>query len=123
MTTSSVNLIVLRVRDLEESLRFYRALGLTFVQEQHGSGPVHYACELDSMVVELYPGEPGAALERKMAGATMLGFQVDSLDSIIETLEQLGVKVITKPQTGAWGRRMVVEDPDGRAIDLSQPLP
>jgi lactoylglutathione lyase len=43
MIPPSLNLIVIRAADLDKSLAFYRALGLEFAQEQHGTGPVHYA--------------------------------------------------------------------------------
>ena len=33
----------------------FECLGLTFVREQHGEGPEHYACEKDGRVLEIYP--------------------------------------------------------------------
>lgn len=41
----ALNLLVLRTDDLEKSLDFYAALGLTFEKHKHGTGPSHYACE------------------------------------------------------------------------------
>lgn len=35
MTTSKLNLVVLRVRDLNQSRSFYEALGIVFTEEQH----------------------------------------------------------------------------------------
>ncbi len=46
---------VLRTNEVEKTLEFYQTLGLTFVQEQHGNGPVHYACESNGNVFEIYP--------------------------------------------------------------------
>lgn len=46
---------VIRTRRLEEAVEFFTALGLTFVREQHGAGPVHYATEANGQVFELYP--------------------------------------------------------------------
>ena len=67
MVQSSLSLLVLRTEDLERSVRFYRTLGLRFAEEQHGNGPVHYACELGETVLELYPAKPGSAPDRQAA--------------------------------------------------------
>jgi lactoylglutathione lyase len=117
MTDVSLSLIVLRSANMDATLKFYQALGLTFVQEQHGSGPVHFSCELGKTVLEIYPAEAGTAPERKNGGATMLGFSVASVDGV---LAQVSTTVITPPKDSAWGRRAVVLDPDGRAIELNE---
>jgi hypothetical protein len=65
---------------------FYEALGLTFTEEQHGAGPVHFACEQEGFVIELYPGVPAHPLARQDAGALMLGFQVAALAVVIANL-------------------------------------
>jgi lactoylglutathione lyase len=121
MSKPVINLMVLRSADLATTRSFYEALGLSFVEEQHGSGPVHLSCERGGMVMELYPGKPGQAPERLNAGATMLGFSVESMETTLEKLKALDVKVVTEPKDSPWGKRMVVLDPDGRAIEVSEP--
>ena|SRR5258706_15365265 len=120
MPVSALNLLVLRTADLERALAFYQAIGLTFVQEQHSSGPIHYACDMGALVVELYPGKQGIAPDRKNAGATQIGFQVTNLDTVIDSLNQQGCTIITTSQDSAWGRRALVQDPDGRAVELTE---
>ena len=120
MTQVSLGLVVLRAGDLEKSLAFYEAVGLNFVQEQHGSGPVHYACEVGGMVIEIYPGDPGTAPERKSGGATMLGFSVPALDETLKALADLGFSPTSPPKNSAWGRWVVITDPDGRAVELNE---
>jgi len=115
-----MNLIVLRATDLEKSRAFYRALGLEFQQEQHGTGPVHYASIMREFVIEIFPGKQGSAPDRRQAGATMLGFQVENLDIVIETLKNIGTEILTPPQDSQWGRQAVVQDPDGRAVELNE---
>lgn len=110
-----LNLLVIYVADLEVSCDFYRALGLTFVSEQHGSGPVHHAAVLDGMVVELYPRKPD-----RPAAQLRLGFQVAAVDSVVQRLQERGVRVISAPKESPWGRRAVVEDPDGHSVELVQ---
>lgn len=118
---ASLSLLVLRASDLEKALAFYQAVGLAFTQEQHGSGPVHYSCAIGGTVMEIYPGEPGTAPERKSGGATMLGFNVPALDETLKALADLGYTPITAPKDSAWGRRAIVTDPDGRAVEISEP--
>jgi hypothetical protein len=50
-----LSLIVLKVADLEHARAFCEALGLAFVKEQHEHGPLHYAAQAGSAVLELYP--------------------------------------------------------------------
>jgi hypothetical protein len=57
MKAASLSLLVLRSSRLEAMRTFYEALGLTFVEEKHGAGPVHYSAQLGSTVLEIYPGE------------------------------------------------------------------
>ena len=120
MAQVSFSLLVLRASDLEKSLAFYGAIGLIFTQEQHGSGPVHFACAIGGTVMEIYPGEPGTAPERKSGGATMVGFSVQALDETLKMLAELGYSPIAPPKDSAWGRRAAVLDPDGRAVELNE---
>ena len=50
---SRLNLVVLRVADIERSAAFYRLLGLDFIKHAHGSGPTHYASESDGFVFDV----------------------------------------------------------------------
>jgi lactoylglutathione lyase len=120
MSQPSLNLLVIRVANIESAIAFYQTIGLEFIQEQHGNGPIHYSCEIGSTVLEIYPGKPGNAPPRTNAGSTMMGFQVVSLDEIVVVLQNKGTTILTAPQDSQWGRRAVVQDPDGRAVELSQ---
>jgi hypothetical protein len=48
-------LLVLRSPRPERLREFLCVLGLEFVTEQHGTGPVHYATRLGGLVLEIYP--------------------------------------------------------------------
>ncbi|MBI3269129.1 MAG: hypothetical protein HYZ53_08900 [Planctomycetes bacterium] len=61
-----LSLLVLKTDKLEETKRFYEHLGVMFVQEKHGDGPLHYSAALGDLVLEICPGE---------AGGTRLGFE------------------------------------------------
>ena len=129
MAKVALGLIVLRASDLQHTLAFYALLGLDFVPEKHGNGPTHYACTLtesgqaptSGLVIEIYLGQAGVAPTPKTAGATMLGFQVASLDQTLAQLTNFGA-VLLSPlhSTTNYGCRAVVQDPDGRAIELTE---
>jgi predicted enzyme related to lactoylglutathione lyase len=114
---TKLSLIVLYANDLETTLRFYTALDLNFAEEQHGKGPVHHACELDSMVIEIYP----ARADMPDATTVMLGFHVETLATVLERLARMGVTPSNPPKESPWGLRCVVTDPDGRRVDITQP--
>src|SRR5690349_5415963 len=95
MTPPALSLLVLRTGKLEQTLAFYRALGLEFAQEQHGSGPIHYSAQIGGTVIEIYPGAEGVAPPRLNGGATMLGFRVPSVDPTVAALLQCGGQIVT----------------------------
>lgn len=108
-----LSLLVLKTHQVEALRSFYEAIGLAFVEEQHGSGPVHYAAELGATVVELYPlpadAEPDAT--------TRLGFTVADVARVQRALADLNLPAKPPKQT-EWGLRVVVKDPDGRSVEL-----
>ena len=122
MAEPTLGLIVLRSIHMEATLAFCRAIGLSFVEERHGSGPVHYSCLLGATVIEIYPGAAQDALDHRGSGSTLLGFNVDSLEVVLEGMRLLNVPIRTAPKTSGWGRRAVVQDPDGRAVELNEPV-
>jgi lactoylglutathione lyase len=111
---------VIRTADITRALAFYRAVDLVFAEEQHGVGPTHFSCNLGGMLLEIYPGKPGSAPERTLAGATMLGFCVPSIERALSALARWSTPVLSGPMEDAWGRRVLVEDPDGRTVELRE---
>lgn len=116
MTSPRLNLIVIRSSDPARTVAFYKALGLRFQEEQHGNGPIHWAAEFDSLVMEIYP----ATSSNDVDGSTRLGFSVDDVKSALSTLRDHGVEVISDLKQTKWGLRAVVQDPDGRSVELVQ---
>jgi predicted enzyme related to lactoylglutathione lyase len=113
---ATLNLVVLRVRDLARSKAFYEALGLTLVEERHGKGPVHFSCSQNGLVFELYP-----AGDAEISPASVrLGFAVANVDAVLSALENAGGSVVSAPRDSAWGRRAVLRDPDGYAVEVTE---
>jgi lactoylglutathione lyase len=103
--------LVLRCRNLEASRRFYAALGLVLTTEQHGSGPLHYSCQLGATLLELYPASSTASSVR-------LGIAVADLDAVVQSVRSLAVRVNREPT--AERRACVLRDPDDNTVELTQ---
>ena len=109
-----LNLVVIRSANIERSIEFYKLLGLDFIKHHHGSGPEHYASELGNLVFEIYP----LTDESQNITSARIGFLVGSLDLLFAKLDASSVKIISQPKSSAWGRRAVVDDPDGNRVEL-----
>ena len=105
-----LNLVVLRSPQLDAVKGFYQAVGLCFVPEKHGRGPDHFSARSGDVVIELYPSGKEAE-----AGDLRLGFTVSDIASVIARLIALGTDV---PDIAE--RSVVVTDPDGRRVELTQ---
>lgn len=118
MTAPRLNLVVLRVADIERSAAFYRLLGLQFTKHAHGTGPQHYASETENFVFELYPSTP----ENPVSSSARIGFVIDDVDAAANSLSSVpGAKLIAAPKNSHWGRRAVVADPDQHHVELLSP--
>jgi lactoylglutathione lyase len=113
---TSLNLVVIRSADSERAIAFYRLLGMTFEKHRHGKGPEHFACELDQSVFEIYPRKD----ETDSTASVRLGFCVASVDKTMADLEAAGMMIVSPPKDSPWGRRAVVDDPDGHRIELTE---
>lgn len=114
-----LNLLVIRSVDIDAAARFYAVVGLHFNRHTHGSGPEHYASEDSEVVFEIYPRTTGQV----PTAATRIGFSVDSVDELTTRLLSAGGRLVCSPNDSPWGRRAVVEDPDGHRIELVSPTP
>ena len=111
--SAALNLVVLRCRNLEFSTRFFEAIGLRFHQEQHGSGPSHFSAASGSAILELYPHQSNHAVSQ-----VRLGFRVADASSTVERVLAVGGRLVTLLTPSEWGRRAVIEHPDGHQIEI-----
>lgn len=103
------------------NLELYRALGFPLVEERHEDGPLHYAAEIDGVHFAIYPADGnGRAPGHRDGGATLVGFVVDDVEAAAKAARTAGADVIRGPEDAPWGRRLVLRDFDGRAIELTQ---
>lgn len=116
MMNIELNLVVLRSADIDRAAQFYQVLGLEFTKHRHGTGPEHYASELEGFVFEIYPRQK----EGDDSTGTRIGFRVPSVDEAIAAMEKAGAKVVSLPKDSAWGRRAVIDDLDGHRVELTE---
>ncbi|MGE0609869.1 MAG: VOC family protein [Pirellulales bacterium] len=116
MTNPRLNLVVIRSDEPARTVGFYELLGLRFQSEQHGKGPMHWAAECRGVVFEIYSVKSPDEVNR----TTRLGFEVDDVKSVIESLRQQGFEITNDMKQTQWGLRAVVKDPDGRSVELTR---
>ncbi|MGH9753400.1 MAG: VOC family protein [Blastocatellia bacterium] len=122
MSEPSLSLLVLRTARMGACLEFYRRLGLAWVEEKHGKGPVHYSSSSNGIVIEIYPETQKGMMELGAERTIRLGFTVESLVATLELLETVGARVLRSPAITQWGHVAVVLDPDGREVEINEPL-
>ncbi|HWY88456.1 MAG TPA: VOC family protein [Gemmataceae bacterium] len=110
----ALSLVVLQSGDVQASKDFYSLLGLSFVEEQHGTGPRHYSTTLGALVLEIYPCQGSSP-----SAPVRIGFRVPSLDQTLDVLRSRGARIVREAKDSPWGRRAIVEDPDGNRVELA----
>lgn len=117
--TPFIDAAIFTAADPERTARFYRALGLPLEEERHDDGPLHYACDVGGAHIAVY-GAPKAKSRPARKHSAMLGFRVANLVKTLGALKRVGAKVVVEPQKVPWGRRAIVQDPDGRKVELNE---
>ncbi|WP_298517949.1 VOC family protein [uncultured Kordia sp.] len=110
-----LNLLVIRTPNPAVLKDQYEKLGFQFEYHQHGNGPFHYASEQNGFVFEIYPLTKS---QQKADNSTRLGFDVANLEAKIKMLESSTWKILSKPKETAWGLTALVQDLDGRKVEL-----
>ncbi|ELZ28414.1 lactoylglutathione lyase-like lyase [Halogeometricum pallidum JCM 14848] len=136
MTELSAHHVGVTVADLEQAVEFYQdTLGFPVENEFSISGEAFETAvdvedatgrfaHLDAggvrvELVEYGPeGEPQTTSSVNCPGAKHLGFSVDDVDSLYESLEG-DVEMLSEPQTTETGSRILfVRDPEGNLVEL-----
>jgi predicted enzyme related to lactoylglutathione lyase len=109
--------VTLTCKDMEASVRFYRALGFDLREARHGPAAAakQFTCGLAGIQFALAP-EEGSATSAQ--GGTQLGLMVSNLGGALEAVRAAGGKVLAEPTPKPWGITAAVEDPDGRRLEL-----
>ncbi len=109
--------ISLNTCQLSLQLEFYRALGLDLKAQKVDKGGNVYRAQLSSGIEFCLFG----VMERKHAGspAVQLEFRIKDIDSVFAKIKSIpGVFVILDPTDLPDGRKAIVKDLDGNAVEL-----
>ena len=112
-----LNLIVIKTDNLQGQAEFYTALGMQFDYHKHGNGPYHYASVGDNPTLEIYPLPKHTV---KPDNTTRLGLVVERLDVLVSDLKSRGIRIVSEPAVSEWGYVAIVQDLDGRKIELTE---
>ena len=115
MVAQSFNLLVLKAINPKNLAKSWSTFGLEFVEESHDEGPVHYACNVGSIVLEIYPRETQEASTQ----GVRFGIIVDDLRDIVSNLPN-DMTLLEPVRSFDFGRRAVILDSEGHKIELSQ---
>ena len=119
-----VGVTLLFTEKAAEVVGFYRAIGLRLEEESHDGGPSHWACDVRGFHFAVFGASRTNARRRPVAhrgpGATMIGVYVDSLDAAVRAVRSRRARLLRGPEKRPWGRRIVVLDPDGRGVEITQ---
>ena len=113
--------LICRTGNLKGTVSFFRAVGIPLEERKKPQEPVHYECRVGGIRLAVYEAAEGQAPDPKQAGATLIGFTVDSLDKAFLAAKAAGGRVMMEPEDGPDGRRAVVLDLDGRPVEFRQP--
>jgi predicted enzyme related to lactoylglutathione lyase len=118
----TVGAVIVFAADAEKTRAFYDAIGIDLQPEQHEDEAIQFAADLDGCHFAVFPAaHAGSAPSACAAGETMPGFLVPAVDKAVETIRALGAPVLQEPDDYPWGRRALVEGPDGRRVELFTP--
>jgi len=123
-----LDMIGLVVKDIEESLRFYRTLGLEIPDPDGGpyhevtlDGGVRLSWNSEEMTREIEPEWETPVGQR--IGLAFLCENLGQVDARHNALVEAGYVSHKAPWDAFWGQRYAqVQDPDGNVVDLFCPL-
>lgn len=123
--TPRVSFIALYCRSPEECLKFYSEVGFTFLEEKHGSGPVHWSSvSSDGLVIEIYSASESSEDSTTTQNPAMLtlGLEVESVSYILNRADNRYIVRRSKERPDGMFAA-VLKDPEGRRIFLSSTIP
>lgn len=122
---SVLSQVILDVQDLDRSLYFYHSLlGLRVAREECDEGDRIAHLETGGTEILLVQQSESPLSRRSKRGpGLVIKFRVKDLPSAADALCKERVVVLRRLEMAIWGERtMLVQDPDGYAILLSEPV-
>ena len=113
---ATVNLLVIYTNNRDQLRNELSAFGLVFKEHQHGSGPIHDACEMDDLCLEIY-----LASGTNPPTHTRLGLSVLDINTAMKAAKMIGAEIKVNPKESPWGIRAVIQLQSGIKLELTQP--
>lgn len=113
--------VTVKVKNMEESLKFYvEFLGLSVVKK-FPAGPgvsIAFLSDEKGNKIELIENTH-EKIDRNGLSLISIGFVVDNLDKIIELVDKKGIKIVRGPvNTPSGAKLFYIEDPNGAEIEF-----
>jgi catechol 2,3-dioxygenase-like lactoylglutathione lyase family enzyme len=110
-----VGAVILLVSNIEKSIKFYRdTLGLP-IKAKSTDWTEFFNKDT---VLALHPEKKRTRL--KAGSGTLVGFEVDDLDSTVRILKEKKVRFYKKPKEEPFGKHTIIQDPDGHLISIAE---
>src|SRR5262245_6769397 len=117
MAIKHIDALIFSSRDAKQMAEFLKAIGIPLEDETHDEGPLHFAAQVGDAHIAVYDSSESQLIG---PGGSRIGFHVDSLEETLGKAKEAGAKVVVEPQEVHWGRRAVVEDPDGHLVEFNE---
>ncbi|MGZ3769516.1 MAG: VOC family protein [Bdellovibrio sp.] len=110
--------ITINTPHLDHMLGFYQIIGFQFTASKVDKGSVVYRCSRNGLEFSLYsikesPKSPVPSLQ--------LGFKINNIEKMVADLVKIpGAMTILDPTEMPDGKKAIVLDPDGHAIELCE---
>lgn len=124
----ALNLLGLYVRDIEQTVSFYKELGFELVSNDGSIAEVKLGNMHIQFIAQETAREQDESFQRDAFGepkgtGIYINIQVDKLDEYYQGLIESGIKPSTQPRDWPWGHReFVVRDPDRFKLVFYQKL-
>src|SRR5579859_4235281 len=114
----SMGIVILYVRDLQKSRKFYTDyLGLNVIEEQSDENFIMLNAGTDTfLALESLKVVPAG--RAKEPGSVEIGFAIEDVDGTFVAWKSKGVEMIQEPETMPFGRNFMAKDPDGHYLTI-----
>jgi lactoylglutathione lyase len=115
--------VTVKVKSMEESLKFYTEfLGLSVINK-FPAGPgvtIAFLSDEKGNKIELIENaHEKISEENKGLSLVSIGFVVDSVDKVLQVVNEKSIKIVRGPiQTSAGQKFIYIEDPNGAEIEF-----
>ena len=119
MNIKRIGNIILEVKDLENSIKFYHEiLGMPIKNERRNWVDLG---QQSGGVLSLHPSSITTHTSTSKENGILIGVTVGDLHSALEELSSVNVKIFRDIQERQAGKNAIILDPDGYMISLFEP--